>query len=156
MSTMKRSQGTSVALLLLRKKDGSCLAISRRPRKQILNLIEREPPVDETSRFAGRNSVLMVWFRRERLDFIRISRQKLVPTPGTSDLAVQQAFSFVATPPDAEQNGLSITNALGFSKAVNANIAELRRKNGAAFADALRWNHQNEHASGSQPAVDVF
>jgi hypothetical protein len=58
---MKRSQWASTALLLLREKDRRCLAVSRRPSEQILNLIEREPPVDKANWLAGWHSVLVIW-----------------------------------------------------------------------------------------------
>ena len=124
------------------------MSVSRRARKQILDLIERKAAILQLRRTAFRNRI-------HRRTGIAQGRESLVIPPDVrqlstprNDLVVPQLFALPTAAACRQDNYLAVARGLRMSQPKDSSLLEPRGKDLATFTDVLRRNHKDEYASG--------
>src|SRR6266478_3126226 len=147
---------TPADFCLLREKHSRGLAISCRPREEVLELVQGNPAISQLHWLPWQNDVLVVRLGGQWRKFLWGPHEGLVPCAGSNDLAILESIPFGPGESHSHYSDLFVLHAVGFGEAVDADVAELICQYLAAIADVVPGNDQDQHSATLEPTIHMI
>ena len=156
MSRVEWSQGPAALTRLGSKQNSPRLAVGRRLRKQILDVVQRQAAVGEFGGSSLGHSIDALWLVGENCKRIEVARLASVSQPQPADLALLQTLALPARAPDRKHHDLLVLDAFWFAQPVHLDVLKLDRQQVAAQSQLGDGDDQDEDAAWFEPSVGML